>query len=483
MKRKEKNMKKLLFVHFAFLFATLCFIGFANAADLGKTLNGVECNETNKGKYLLYKNSNNEYKDIAVCKSIENSPYTWYPSDYIVLVCNDKHSKPATGYHHLGFWGKTSNFRTYLKNGKLPAGKDAYFVDGDDDMVVKITEACYACPENYTWDNENSKCIDPFPYSKDCQDLNDNTEREKCCKARWGNEKAEACCYNKAATFKANKRASIYGGSCTCIDKNKKWDWDKSECVDKPKPTTTDKNTSKKTDKKTGDTTKAECDTKNDEGKALVYQDSGNWFAKTCKDNNWSEPQSINIYACKSGVWTISMDQEWSEQGTNETKNSIFIAKRTVITEDKKFITHMVTGDDEPHPDINELCWTCKSGYRYKEGSGCIQEGQSVSTDTSSGTASVDVTLAQAKSKVDSYIASVKSSKRDVWKDAEGKFNTARLASDLTAGIVLGTVGGVVSGVVIKKKQVEKGFEALHCTVGGQKVAGWGDEFMVGLQR
>ncbi len=43
----------------------------------------------------------------------------------------------------------------------------------------------------------------------------------------------------------------------------------------------------------------------------------------------------------------------------------------------------------------------------------------------------------------------------------------ARLASDLTAGVVLGTVGGVVSGVVIKKKQVEKGFDALHCTVGG----------------
>jgi len=71
----------------------------------------------------------------------------------------------------------------------------------------------------------------------------------------------------------------------------------------------------------------------------------------------------------------------------------------------------------------------------------------------------------------------------NVWKDADGKFNTARLASDLTAGVVLGTVGGVVSGVVIKKKQVEKGFDALQCTVGGQKIADWGDEFEVGLRR
>ena len=74
-------------------------------------------------------------------------------------------------------------------------------------------------------------------------------------------------------------------------------------------------------------------------------------------------------------------------------------------------------------------------------------------------------------------------SERSVWKTSEGKFNTTRLASDITAGVVLGTVGGVVTGVVIKKNQVKKGFEALHCTVGGQKVAEWGDEFSVGLQR
>lgn len=72
---------------------------------------------------------------------------------------------------------------------------------------------------------------------------------------------------------------------------------------------------------------------------------------------------------------------------------------------------------------------------------------------------------------------------RSVWKNADGSFNGVRLASDLTAGVVLGTVGGVVSGVLIKKSQVEKGFDALHCTVGGQKIADWGDEFRVGLRR
>lgn len=86
-----------------------------------------------------------------------------------------------------------------------------------------------------------------------------------------------------------------------------------------------------------------------------------------------------------------------------------------------------------------------------------------------------------AQSKISSFFNTAEST-ASVWKDSEGKFNTARLASDLTAGVVLGTVGGVVSGVVIKKKQVEKGFEALHCTVGGQPIADWGDTFNVGLR-
>lgn len=88
----------------------------------------------------------------------------------------------------------------------------------------------------------------------------------------------------------------------------------------------------------------------------------------------------------------------------------------------------------------------------------------------------------QAQKTLDDFAMSAKD-EASVWKTAEGKFNTTRLASDITAGVVLGTVGGVVTGNIIKKNQVKKGFEALHCTVGGQKVADWGDEFSVGLRR
>lgn len=69
-----------------------------------------------------------------------------------------------------------------------------------------------------------------------------------------------------------------------------------------------------------------------------------------------------------------------------------------------------------------------------------------------------------------------------VWKDAEGNFNTARLASDTVAGVVLGTAGGLITSHVVKKNQVENGFEDIKCTIGGQNVAQWGDEFRVGIQ-
>lgn len=69
-----------------------------------------------------------------------------------------------------------------------------------------------------------------------------------------------------------------------------------------------------------------------------------------------------------------------------------------------------------------------------------------------------------------------------VWKTKEGDFNKARLASDSIAGVVLGTAGGLITSKVVKKSQVKSGFEDVQCTIGGQKVADWGDEFTVGIQ-
>ena len=90
--------------------------------------------------------------------------------------------------------------------------------------------------------------------------------------------------------------------------------------------------------------------------------------------------------------------------------------------------------------------------------------------------------IENAKNVLSNFFAAAESGV-SVWKNEEGKFNTARLASDMTAGALLGTVGGVVSGTVIKKKQIKKGFESLQCYVGGKLMAGWGDTFNVDLAR
>ena len=68
------------------------------------------------------------------------------------------------------------------------------------------------------------------------------------------------------------------------------------------------------------------------------------------------------------------------------------------------------------------------------------------------------------------------------WRNEEGKFNTSRLLSDSIAGVVLGTAGGLITSSVVKKSQVSDGFEDMQCTIGGQVVAGWGDQFRVGIQ-
>ena len=87
--------------------------------------------------------------------------------------------------------------------------------------------------------------------------------------------------------------------------------------------------------------------------------------------------------------------------------------------------------------------------------------------------------IENAMSDIDSITSTLD---RSSWKNADGGFNTSRLLSDSIAGVVLGTAGGLITSHLVKKNQVESGFEDIQCTVGGQVVANWGDEFQVGIQ-
>jgi len=73
-------------------------------------------------------------------------------------------------------------------------------------------------------------------------------------------------------------------------------------------------------------------------------------------------------------------------------------------------------------------------------------------------------------------------SKVSVWKTESGDFNTSRLVSDSVAGVVLGTADGLITSNIIKKNQEKSGFDDIKCTIGNQVVAGWNDEFRVGVK-
>lgn len=92
----------------------------------------------------------------------------------------------------------------------------------------------------------------------------------------------------------------------------------------------------------------------------------------------------------------------------------------------------------------------------------------------------------EAKANITSIVGKINNLKSglstSVWKNKDGNFNTSRLVSDSVAGVVLGTAGGLITSNVIKKNQIKGGFEDISCTVRGQVVAGYGDEFQVGIQ-
>lgn len=115
----------------------------------------------------------------------------------------------------------------------------------------------------------------------------------------------------------------------------------------------------------------------------------------------------------------------------------------------------------------------------------CKNANQEINAERTACVASASFTATQTINSAYSQLTAIHNKfrgERSVWKDAEGNFNTARLASDGIAGVVLGTAGGLITSSVVKKNQVEDGFEDIKCTIGGQNVAGWGDQFRVGIQ-
>lgn len=130
---------------------------------------------------------------------------------------------------------------------------------------------------------------------------------------------------------------------------------------------------------------------------------------------------------------------------------------------------------------VNNECKCKKAGYDFINGE-CVESQESIDARNEADRQR-RITESTAKiSGLGDKLKDIMSAKLSVWKTAEGNFNGARLASDSIAGVVLGTAGGLITSTVVKKNQVKTGFEDVNCAVGGQNVAGWGDEFTVGIR-
>ena len=132
---------------------------------------------------------------------------------------------------------------------------------------------------------------------------------------------------------------------------------------------------------------------------------------------------------------------------------------------------------DDNEPYIIGECYCYNPDYRdddpeIKEATVSISDYTDSAPEIKGATVSIPDLVANL-SKIESEFGLSK------WRTVDGKFNYARLASDATAGVVLGTTGALVTASVVKKKQVEDGFESLECTVGGQHVGDWGDVFRI----
>ncbi len=191
-------------------------------------------------------------------------------------------------------------------------------------------------------------------------------------------------------------------------------------------------------------------------------------------------------------IGEVNKDKEWNaEQGKcvakgggddNDGKDDNIIKPINCISTFSSLQTMIDTYCVDLKVNLSTYMTMCNSGRMTYAEFNSISAELKTSCDTikkNSANEQAKQKLVVAAEKLDTMFAGFKVSK---WKDAEGKFNTARLASDSIAGVVLGTTGGLITSSVMKKKQVEQGFEDLQCVVGGQPVAGWGDEFMVGIQ-
>ncbi len=216
-----------------------------------------------------------------------------------------------------------------------------------------------------------------------------------------------------------------------------------------------------------------------------------------CTDEETETPWLIKSYKYQNTTDTMILNSEADIIFQNyDHNNTDTFSTDLQSVFDINMIDHTVVEDNLLYNNVKEIVLECEDDKPVFKISACLDESkpqdkeqtingiqyidtcQSTSTNTDNTETSNNNSIF---TKLDKSL-SEHFSKSYEWKDENGEFNTARLASDSIAGVVLGTVGGVVTSNIIKKNQIENGFEDLKCTIAGQDVANYGDTFNVSLK-
>lgn len=380
-------------------------------------------------------------------------------TEYKIPVCSDSPVKVAEA---------NKKYKTILRDPVTSNGKTFSEVSG---VVVYSASVCMYVTEEGSINPEPG----PTPNPKDCPNGEERATKTisgiSSCTGAMCKPVVAGQCYDRkflrcmqAIDGKVEK-VVWNNNACICTDDKKEFDYDTRKCVAKSNHKTCEQLYPN------GSAERLACCRA---GSATKWTGSETSGTCTCVDKTkeWKYSNGVGKCQSKDGGGnedsTPDTTQECWYQFSADLRcaNGAYISQTTGYTLEVK----------------GETCESFKSKFGNDKAFMLAMLNKFCSQQGSTPIIPDDKAFNAAKDSLNAFFNSAKSS-ASVWKNSEGKFNTTRLASDLTAGVVLGTVGGVVSGVVIKKKQVEKGFDALHCTVGGQKVADWGDEFNIGLRR
>ena len=344
------------------------------------------------------------------------------------------------------------------------------FNDNDAQVISGATPCIgYACMDGYT--ELNGRCVD-----------NALIAAQANCEDTGGVYNNGICSCNGA-----NMRASGDGKSCECINDNYEYDENAEQCKETEASVQA---------RKDADAAKAAQETQ-----AACTQSGGAWSNNACAcDKNKNLKTENNICVCISDDFerdalnncvktnlaqlrercaAAGNDVAYWENNFCHCRNvdMIWQNDRCVINPDKAICDNMVDAKW-----LGGGCVCNDDDYEYRNGK-CVKTDKTVEREAK---AKLTADQNASRGKITTLSTTLKEMqegfKVTVWRNEDGTFNTTRLASDSIAAVVLGTTGGLVTSHVVKKNQVNKGFDDIQCTVGGQSVAGWGDEFRVGIQ-